>query len=301
MISASVLVCPVCGGELKREGASLLCHGGERRHTYDVAREGYVNLLPPGRGRNSRSGDEAAMIRARSAFLSTGAYDAIPIAVAELICEGVTPSDGGITVLDSGCGEGYHSIKIAERCAELSGAAVDMYAFDASKVGTAHGARAAAAAGLSPRGGVGCDFDSAARVSFVTGNIFTLPVRDASADAVVSMFAPLAWEEMSRVLKPGGIVVVAASGENHLYELRRILYDKVITKKPSVVAPDAFTETARRTVEYDITLTDNATVMSLFGMTPFCYNAPREGAAALERVGELDVTVEAELFVFRKN
>lgn len=300
MKSASVLVCPVCGGELKREGSSLLCCGGERIHTYDVAREGYVNLMPPGRGRNSRSGDEAAMIRARSAFLSTGAYNAISDAVAELICESVAPSDGVSTIIDSGCGDGYHSIRIAERCGEISNACVNMYAFDASKVGSAHGAKCAVAAHLSPKGGVGCEWSEDVRASFITGNIFKLPVRDASVDAVVSMFAPLAWEEMNRVLKKNGVVVVAASGDRHLIELRELLYDTVITKKPNVTSTDGFRELARRTVEYSISMTDNTAVMSLFGMTPFYHNVSREKAVALEAVSELDVTVMTEFFVFQK-
>ncbi len=301
MNACSLLACPVCGGDMCRDGASLFCRGGEKVHTYDVAREGYVNLLPPGRGRNSRSGDEAAMIRARSAFLSTGAYDAIPENVARAICENVHVRDGHpLTIIDSGCGEGYHSLKIASSCAEFSGERVMLVGVDASKSGTSHGAKRAVAENMSPRGGVGIDFDSNALVSFVTGNIFSLPVKNESADAVVSMFAPLAWDEMRRVLVGGGVAVVVASGERHLYEMREILYGNVITKKPSVTPPEGFEELAHKLVEYKKTLDGHEVIMSLFGMTPFCYNAPREGVKRLEEVSSLEITIESDIFVFRK-
>lgn len=300
MNACSILACPVCGAELVREGQSLFCRG-ERVHTYDAAREGYVNLLPPGRGRNSRSGDEAAMIRARSAFLSTGAYDAIPESIARMLCDSVRERDGhAMTVLDCGCGEGYHSIRIAKECASVSGRRVLLGAFDASKSGSSYGARRAVAQGVSPRGGVGIDFDGEALVSFVTGNIFSLPVKAASADAAVSMFAPIAWDELRRVLVDGGVVAVAASGERHLYELREILYESVITKKPSVVPSEGFESIGHSCVKYQITLDGHDIIMSLFGMTPFCYNAPREGVRRLEELSSLTVTVECDIFIFRK-
>ena len=70
---SSFLRCPLCGGALSREGGSLFCDGHTgRRHCYDIATAGYVNLLPPGKGGNARTGDDGAMIAARSAFLSGG-------------------------------------------------------------------------------------------------------------------------------------------------------------------------------------------------------------------------------------
>jgi len=297
----SMLACPVCGGELYREGKSLLCRKGEKIHTYDVSREGYVSLLPPGKGRNSRSGDEAAMIRARSAFLETGAYDRISDAIASLTAKYAPDADGCIRIIDSGCGEGYHSLRIAKECASLSKKNVALAAFDASKAGAAHGAKCAVKMGLSPKDGVGADWCGNVLVSFMTGNIFSLPVKASSSDAVVSMFAPLAWEEMSRVLSESGIVIVAASGERHLYEMREILYRDVIMKSPCPDVGEGFDEIARQSVEYKTHVSGKDTIAALFGMTPFCYRAPREGVERLREKDELSITVHTELFVYRKN
>jgi len=297
----SILACPVCGGDLKREGGSLLCRATEKTHTYDVSKEGYVSLLPPGKGRNSRSGDEAAMIKARSNFLETGAYDKISDSIAEIIAKyAPRRTDLPLTVIDSGCGEGYHSIRIAKESARIAKYPVRLAAFDASKAGAAHGAKSAVRQAVSPKGGVGEYWESDALVSFMTGNIFSLPVKDSCADAVVSMFAPLAWEEMSRVLNGDGIVIVAASGEDHLYEMREIIYRDVIKKAPSPTVGEGFSEICRVSVRYSAALDGSDTIMALFGMTPFCHRAPREGADRLREKDKLTVTVHTELFVYRK-
>ena len=297
----SVLSCPVCGGNLVREGKSLLCRNTDKVHTFDVSKEGYVNLLPPGRGRNSKSGDEAEMIRARTAFLETGAYDKLPDKVAALISRFV-PKDSSecITVVDSGCGEGYHSIRFTKGVADITGRDVLLAAFDASKAGAAHAAKAAYRCGVAPKGGIGEDFDGKALASFMTGNIFSLPLKEGCADAVVSMFAPLAWEEMSRILKEDGIVVVTASGKDHLSEMREVIYKEVIKKESSPTVGEGFEEVYRTGVKYKITLGSGRDIMNLFGMTPFCHRTPAEAVMRLEAIEKLTLTVDTDYYVFRK-
>ena len=65
------LLCPVCGGRLAREKKVWRC---ENHHCFDVARSGYVNLLPPSAS-GKRHGDDKRMVAARTAFLSRGYYD----------------------------------------------------------------------------------------------------------------------------------------------------------------------------------------------------------------------------------
>lgn len=297
----TVLSCPVCGGDLTRERKSLLCRSTEKVHTFDVAKEGYVNLLPPGRGRNARSGDEAEMIRSRSAFLETSSYDKLSDEVAALIAKFVPIDESSqITVVDSGCGEGYHSIRFTRGLSDLTGREVLLAAFDASKAGAAHASKAAYRKGVSPKGGVGEAFDGRALASFMTGNIFSLPLKENCADAVVSMFAPLAWEEMSRILKDHGIVVVAASGTDHLTEMREIIYKEVIKKESDVKVGEGFEEVYRTNVKYKITLDKSCDIMNLFGMTPFCHRTPAEAVKRLEEAESLTLTVDTDFYVFRK-
>lgn len=294
--SNELLRCPVCGSPLEREGKSLICAGGEKRHTYDVAKEGYVNLLPPGKGKNAHTGDEAAMVRARSEFLATGAYSKLSDEVARLIDRCLT--DGALTLVDSGCGEGYHTCRITSALRD-AGRRVRTAAFDASKHAAAAGAKRAVRESLSAKEGVGAAFGGEAEAAFMAGNIFSLPVADSSADAVVSMFAPVAWDENRRILKDGGILVVAASGEDHLLEMRGVLYEEVIKKAPEVLPAAGFEEVCRSSVRYTHTLRSSDEIMNLFGMTPFCYKASREAAERLSALDSLTVTVHTDYFVFR--
>ena len=191
-----VVRCPVCGADVCREGNVLACKG-QRRHTFDFAGAGYVNLAA---AKASGGGDDAALIRARTAFLEAGHYAKI----ADGVCEILTKHCKGGTVLDAGCGEGYYSNRI---CAS----GMKTFGIDLSKKGILHAAKAAKREGLD--------------TLFAVAGIFDLPVADASLDAVVSLFAPVAEQEFLRVLKPGGILVTVAAGPMHLYSLTKVLYD----------------------------------------------------------------------------
>ncbi len=293
-----ILICPVCGGSLERDGGSLICRASSRCHTYDIARSGYVNLLPPGRGRNGRTGDDADMVRSRVAFLSLGMYDRLSDEAARLIDE-YSPSCENLTLIDAGCGEGYHTRRIAK----ILPRPVRVAAFDASKCATDLAQRAAVSESLARRGGIGStDNGSSDRnVTFITGNIFSLPVRDGAADAVLSMFAPVAWEENRRLLRKGGITVVASSGTDHLIELRSVLYDDVIRKESRPAAGDGFSEMCATIVRYSVHLPDEAAISALFRMTPFCHRASSSAASRLGELKSLDVTVETDFRVYRKD
>ncbi len=66
------LRCSTCGAGLTRLDSALRCDAG---HWFEIARQGYVSLPPP--GAPGGSGDTAAMVRARSEFLAGGHYAGI--------------------------------------------------------------------------------------------------------------------------------------------------------------------------------------------------------------------------------
>ncbi|MBR5680563.1 MAG: hypothetical protein IKX19_07900, partial [Clostridia bacterium] len=94
MTLSDILICPLCGGELAKpadQPGVFRCASG---HAYDVSRSGYVNLLPPGKGRNKKTGDERPMIRSRAAFLRRGFYDPADRAAASLLEKYLPPAEG---------------------------------------------------------------------------------------------------------------------------------------------------------------------------------------------------------------
>src|SRR5258708_35377622 len=79
------------------------------RHTFDVARDGYVNLLAA-TGRAPRTpGDAKEMIQARTRFVGRGFYQSLVLAVGEIVHRAAGDMIGQAhpSILDVGCCEGY--------------------------------------------------------------------------------------------------------------------------------------------------------------------------------------------------
>jgi len=71
MTISATLKCPLCNNSFIKRDKSLVC---ENKHTYDIARSGYVNLLPVNEKSSKNPGDSKEMIAARTNFLNTDHY-----------------------------------------------------------------------------------------------------------------------------------------------------------------------------------------------------------------------------------
>jgi 23S rRNA (guanine745-N1)-methyltransferase len=205
------LACPHCHGDVAMAGTSVRCGNG---HVFDVARQGYVSLLPGGA---RPAGDTPAMVSARAAFLATGhfaplarevaahaaaahaavAHAAVAHAAVAHAAAAAGGAGGGRCVVDAGAGTGYYLSAALDRLGAHCGLALDV---------SKHAARRAARA--HPRAG--------AVVADVRGS---WPVRDSVAGVVLNVFAPRHAAEMHRVLAPGGSAVVVTPARAHLREL----------------------------------------------------------------------------------
>lgn len=305
-----ILICPVCGESLERSGGSLRCPCG---HSYDLSRAGYVNLLPPGKARNAKTGDEKAMIRARAAFLRKGYYGPMDEAAASLLAGTVSGFSGSsLTLIDMGSGEGTHTCRIAGLLTRGTGKEVSALGFDASKYGAESGCGYARSLGFLPQNALGCpdvpEEDESEKhnepgtaVLCLPGNLFHMPVRDGAADAALSLFAPIAWDEAARILSPGGLFLVVSSGREHLLELRRMIYDEVryTDFHPEAPRDSGFMLIERKTLSFAAEIESAEDVKNLFMMTPFFHRVPAERLREAEEAGRMRVTAEAELSLFR--
>jgi 23S rRNA (guanine745-N1)-methyltransferase len=194
------LACPHCGQALAltEGGRALRCSG---RHTFDVAKQGYANLLPG--DAHTGTGDTAAMVAAREAFLGAGHYAPIAAALAAAVPDALpeTPEEaspgGGESVVDLGAGTGYYLAAVLDARPRARGLALDISKFALRRAARSH-----------PRAGaVVCD---AWR---------PLPLRDAAASVVLNVFAPRNGPEIRRVLRPGGTLLVVSPTPRHLAEL----------------------------------------------------------------------------------
>ena len=293
MNALTYLRCPVCGGMFGREPSLLRCSNG---HCFDLAKEGYVNLLPPGKGKNARTGDEKAMVRARQTFLATGLYHGISDGIASLFAKHL-PTDHVPILCDSGCGEGYHTLRITESLSQSRGGVL-IYGFDASKIAVGYAAKAAARPGSTGESGIGSDGETIC--AFCPANIYALPLADSSVDAVLSMFAPVAVDENLRVLQEEGILLVASSGVRHLTEMRALLYDDVHYHEDTAAVYEGFTLVDTTDVRYTMHVPDCDTLSALWTMTPFYYRTTPAGKERLFSTNSLDCTVDVRLSVYKK-
>ncbi len=205
-------------------------------HSFDRAREGYLNLTVAGRlSTTAVSGDTAEALLARRTFLSADWYAPIAQALTNALGEVDGP------VLDIGCGEGYylsHVMSSAKFGIDISKKAVQM----TSK--------------LLP--------DAQCAVA----SAFRLPVLTDSCAAVFTVFAPHSFDEYNRVLRPGGKWVTISPGPDHLMQMRPE-YDadtKAEERFERRGEPPAEATTAQR-VQFSLDLTDDA-AEALFSMTP---------------------------------
>jgi 23S rRNA (guanine745-N1)-methyltransferase len=181
-----VLRCPVCTADFEPDERVLCCGNG---HSFDVARQGYVNLLTgtekPG------TADTSHMVAARAEFLAAGHYGPVVDAIAGRIAP-----DAQI-VLDAGAGTGYYLTGVLEATPQAGGLALDISKFAARRAARAHPRIAAAV----------CDTWQA------------LPVRDESADVILNVFAPRNGPEFARALNRDGVLTVVTPTRRHLAEL----------------------------------------------------------------------------------
>lgn len=296
-----ILQCPVCSAPFEMRGSAFVCKG-EKPHCYDIASSGYVNLLPPGKSRNAHTGDDKGMISARVEFLNKGYYAPISRAIGEMIADiSKKQALSHITVADSGCGEGYHTLNIVKTIVE-NGLSVTAAGFDASKHGAAAASKRSRREKLAFDRLVSEKEDTVhSEAFFGAGNIFSLPLKDGSIDFTVSMFAPIASEENYRVLKNTGHLIIAAAGKNHLYELREALYDEPRQSSGEVKIPDGFEKTEERLISYKVMLDSREAIYSLFEMTPFYYRTSEKDKNKLSALEFLEITVEVNFCICRKN
>ena len=194
----SVLKCPVCSLPLGNTDYGLAC---ATAHTFDRAKQGYVNLLMSNHKRSRSPGDDKEMVIARSRFLDLQRYQ--PLIEAVIHCADKFWPDVQSWV-DLGCGEGWYTQRLSEHL-DLAQA----FGIDISKQ--------AVMAACKRSKQIGWYVASCARTPFL----------DQSLDAAMVLFAQIEPKELTRILKPEGSLIVAGAGCDHLLPLRELLYEQV--------------------------------------------------------------------------
>ena len=263
------LLCPVCGEKLNKVDRAWLC---PNRHSFDIARQGYVNLLTVQQKHSLNPGDTREQVLSRRSFLEAGYYAPILETLTE------TAKELGITgpILDVGCGEGYYSARLARTLdAELVG-------LDISK----EAVRCAAAKYKGP--------------TWLTATAAHIPVEKGSAQLVTSLFALTLPEEFSRVLRDGGYYFQVLACQDHLLGLKSVIYPELnLKEKDSVPELPGFALVKSVPILFSFTV-EGEQIQNLFSMTPHVFRIGKEGAERLRNTKTLTDTASCVLNVYRK-
>ncbi len=198
------LLCPICHQELNQRDRQYVC---PENHSFDMARQGYVNLLTVQQKHSLNPGDTREQVLSRRDFLEGGFYAPI----AQALIDAARERDLSGQILDVGCGEGYYSARLADALgAELTG-------LDISKEA------------------VRCAAAKYKEKQWLCATAAHIPVEDGTVDLLTSLFALTLPEEFRRVLKKDGYFFQVLAAEDHLLGLKGIIYDRILPREKDTV------------------------------------------------------------------
>lgn len=258
-MSKPLLQCPVC-----QQPLYLTQHYSCGKHHFDRAKEGYVNLcIPPIRG------DDALLVNARANFFQTNPYKPLMVKLQSMVAS-------FSTVLDVGCGTGAY-LEFMKR----NDSTLTTIGCDGSKLAIKKAAK----------------LDT--QTLYMVANMNALPLLSESVDVILSVFAPYNSEEIQRVLKPNGKLIVVQPAPNHLFELKQVLYDIVKLNPDTTLTIPGLTGNLNEQLEFEMILNQDE-LQALFAMTPYVYTSSQQASMKLKALVSLNIKASFKISVFTK-
>ncbi|TLU61304.1 23S rRNA (guanine(745)-N(1))-methyltransferase [Thalassotalea litorea] len=263
-------LCPLCNHPLHLDNKTFKC---ENNHSFDVAKEGYVNLLPVQFKHSKDPGDNKQMVNARRAFLENEFYAPLRNKLLELY-QNFNEFDAN-TVLDIGCGEGYYtsSHKMENN---------HVYGIDIAKN----------AIRIAAKKYRDCHYSVA--------SIAQLPFANESIDWAYSVYAPIKVEEFHRIIKAGGYLLVVSPGARHLWQLKSLIYR---TPQPhDETCPDmsGFELIEETRLAYEMSMPTIDDRFNLLTMTPFAFKSSDDLTRALTQAEQFVCETDFMIRLFKR-
>jgi 23S rRNA (guanine745-N1)-methyltransferase len=283
------MTCPMaCSSEdivLVKEGRSHKCSNG---HLFDIAKEGYCNLLPVHQKASLNPGDSNEMVQARRRFLDAGYFKEI----AQQVCSILGSFNRStFSVLDAGCGEGYYLNAIAdwaktkESIEQSIEQEIRLAGIDVSKWAV----RAAA--------------KRTTEVNWLVASNKRIPFVKNSIDVILCMFGFPQWKEFYEHQPDEGSLLLVDPGPDHLIELRRIIYPVVQDAKAGTGIPAegvGYHLVYEKLIQFEMNVESLPLLQDLLAMTPHAYRITSEGRVALSHYQELKVTAQVKFRLFSR-
>lgn len=245
-------LCPLCKTSLHLQDRTFKC---SNNHSFDMAKEGYVNLLPVQFKHSKDPGDNKQMINARRAFLEKDYY--LPLRDKLISSYQQYTQDNSGNVVDIGCGEGYYTS--AHKSDDNR-----VYGMDIAKN----------AIRIAAKKYKDCHFS--------VGSVALLPFDDESIDWAYSIYAPIKVTEFHRVIKKDGYLLVVSPGKRHLWQLKSLIYHTPQEHDETMPQMPGFELVEENRLAYEMDLESVEDRFNLLSMTPFAFKNSEALTQALE-------------------
>ena len=255
-------------------------------HSFDMAREGYCNLLVVQHKASRNPGDSKVMVEARRRFLETGHFAPIVDRMFTTVRECVAAAAGGaFNIVDAGCGEGYYLDRLSQiAVSNPEPGTLGLAGIDVSKWAVKAATR------------------RNAPVMWLVANNRTPPFLAGSVDLVLCLFGFPVWDGFKKIQKSGGHVLLVDPAADHVLELREIIYPTVRrSPPPRLAAAEAAGYRLRREegLRFSVALTDAEMIHDLVAMTPHAHRVAQAGKIALANLSTLTLTVDVTFRLLR--
>jgi len=271
--------CPICQTSMKIvDLKSFVC---AQNHTFDMARQGHMNLLTS----PSKSNYNTSLFTARRAVIMSNLFKPLTDEISALISKH-TDGKSSLSIIDMGSGEGshLHNIhKILERDYYKNPLA---FGIDISKEGILETAK------------------NYEEIIWLVADLANSPFVDNTFDMILNILSPSNYEEFSRIIKPDGMIIKVVPGRNYLQEIRNFFYKNNEQQKYSntdVIKgfTEKFSLIDHITLEYTEIL-NQTNLQSLIQMTPLTWNVSNDKIKEFLQRQINEITIHLEVLLGKK-
>lgn len=270
--------CPICYQAMKVvDLTSLTCSKG---HTFDFAKQGYINLLT----RAVKSNYDRKLFEARQKIiLECNLYQRLHEKISKIIAESFNFVDEELILFDAGCGEGSHLKRILECCEKTYATGIGL---DISKEG------------------IRMATSNTENSMWIVGDLANSPLQDQSTHVILNILSPANYNDFKRILHPDGLVIKVVPRANYLIELRNALR-KVYAKKQynndRIISlfNEHFTSVKTFKLTYKQALDPDERLL-LLNMSPLGWNLNNDEIKQVDTSVLSEITIDLDILIGKK-
>ncbi|MCG5103649.1 putative RNA methyltransferase [Oceanobacillus alkalisoli] len=268
---AEVFICPVCGDTVEVvELKSVVC---PKRHTFDFAKQGYINIST----RSMKVNYDKELFAAReNIIMKHKLYDALHTRLLEVIKVEEANNPRSL-LLDAGAGEGSHLAKILDQMKTVTGIGIDI---------SKEGIRLAAS--------------KSEKAMWLVGDLANIPVKDQSLHTIINILSPANYQEFKRVLIENGLMIKVVPGANYLIELRDTILEeqkRFFTNEETIsLFKQHYSDVQIEELTYTKELHQEE-LRDLIKMSPLSWNAEQESINEVRNREHFGITIDLAILI----